>query len=106
LEALSDWHAERGEDHELAWNTSSMVWLEGWAGNLEAAAVAADEASERLLQLGTRNSRALSQAGQAHVAAYAGRADEARVGGEEALDLFRRSGWQTASWRPLSTLGM
>ncbi|HEY7629391.1 MAG TPA: AAA family ATPase [Thermoleophilaceae bacterium] len=106
LEALSDWHAERGEDHELAWNCSSMVWLECWAGNLEAAAMAADEASERLLQLGTRNSRALSQAGQAHVAAYAGRADEARLNAEEALDLFRRSGWQTASWRPLSTLGM
>ena len=105
LTALCDWHAERGEDHELAWASFTLVWLECWRGNLAAATQAAGDSTERLQQLGTRNGRALGLAARAQVAAYAGRVEEARVSAEEALELFQRTGWQTASWRPLSTLG-
>jgi len=80
------------------------VWLECWAGDLERATRAADEAVERLLQLATTNGRALALAARAQVDAYAGRADEARRGAEEALALFEATGWRTASTRPLVTL--
>ncbi|HEY7077412.1 MAG TPA: AAA family ATPase [Solirubrobacteraceae bacterium] len=98
-------HAERGEDFELAWVCYGLAWLEGLGGDLAAASAAADEAHERLVQLGTRHGRALGLAARASVDAYSGRVYEARQRASEAIALFERGGWHTASWRPLATLG-
>ena len=105
ITALCDGHAERGEDHDLAWACLSLVWLECWRGDLASATHAVDEAVERLLQLETVNGRALGMAARAHVDAYAGRVHDARRGAREALALFEENDWQYSSWRPLATLG-
>jgi DNA-binding CsgD family transcriptional regulator len=104
LTALCDGHAERGEDHDLAWACLSLVWLECWRGDIAAATHAVDEAVERLLQLETCNGRALGLAARAQLDAYAGRAHDARRAAHEALALFDESDWQSGSWRPLATL--
>jgi DNA-binding CsgD family transcriptional regulator len=105
LTTLRDRYDERREDTELGWAWYGLAWLEGLSGDLEAATRAADEAFERLSQLDTRNGRALGLAARAAVDGYAGRVDDACRNASEALALFQRSGWLTASWRPLATLG-
>lgn len=106
LDALAALHVDRGEGHALAWAIGfTQVWLECWSGDLASAARAADEGSERLLQLDTTIGRALATTARAQLDAYAGRTDEARRGAEEAMALFLRSGWKSSVGWSLTTLG-
>ena len=106
LDAMSARHADRGEEHALAWALGfARVWLECWSGDLASATTAADAGVERLLALETTIGRALAFTSRAQLDAYAGRTDEARSGAEEALKLFERAGWQGSAGWPLMTLG-
>ena len=105
LTTLWERHADRGDEHALAWASFIRVWLECWAGDLTAAAQAADDASERLLRLGTVNGRALALAAHGQLGAHLGRDEETRRQCEEAIALFERSGWQAWVLMPQLTLG-
>ena len=96
---------DRGAEHWLAWAQHPRVWLECWRGDLASATTAMHEGVERLLELETPIGRALALTNRAQVAAYAGRAGEARRDAEEALALFERAGWAHAAVWPLTTLG-
>ena len=96
---------DRGAEHWLAWAYHPRVWLDCWRGDLASAAAAMGEGVERLLGLETPIGQALALTNRAQVAAYAGRADEARRAAEEALALFERAGWTHAVVWPLMTLG-
>ena len=102
--AYKQWKAQ-GQEPALALAASLRVWLECSTGDLGAAESAGEEARERLLELGTESGRAQALWAGAHVAAYAGRADEARRDGGEALELFRSIGWHNRTTWPLATLG-
>ena len=105
LEALVREYAERGEEHDLAWVGSRLVWLECWRGNLGAATRAAAENEERLLALDTPVGRMLALTARAQVDAYAGRAESARRVAEEALALAEETDWKGAiAWQHM-TLG-
>ena len=67
--------------------------------------LATDESVERLLELETPIGRALALTNRAQVAAYAGRAEEARRDAEDALALFDGASWTHAVVWPLATLG-
>lgn len=106
LVAMLARHADRGEEHALAWAQGfTRVWLECWSGDLASATGAAEEGGERLLALGTTVGRALAVTSRAQVDASAGRADDARRAIDEALGLFARVGWEAATLWPLMTLG-
>ena len=96
---------DRGAEHWLAWAYHPRVWLDCWSGDLAGATAAMGEGLERLLELETPIGRALALTNRAQVAAYAGRAEEARSDAEEALGLFERAGWAHALAWPLMTLG-
>ena len=96
---------DRGAEHWLAWAYHPRVWLECWRGDLASATTAMGEGVERLLDLETPMGQALALTNRAQVAAYAGRADEARRDAEDALALFARAGWTHAGLWPLMTLG-
>jgi DNA-binding CsgD family transcriptional regulator len=96
---------DRGAEHWLAWAYHPRVWLDCWSGDLAGATAAMGEGLERLLELETPIGRALALTNRAQVAAYAGRAEEARPDAEEALGLFERAGWTHALAWPLMTLG-
>jgi DNA-binding CsgD family transcriptional regulator len=105
LERLRRECEERGEDHDLAWLCSRLVWFECWRGNLDAAERAVTEAEERLLALDTAVGRMLALTARAQVEAYAGRADSARAVAEQALALAEETDWQGAvAWQHM-TLG-
>src|SRR4051794_24973304 len=88
LRLLRKRQIERGEAHELALTCVDLVWFACWRGDLGAAAQAADEAVERLLQLDAADARAHALAVRAHVDAYAGEEDAARHRAEEAAALL------------------
>jgi DNA-binding CsgD family transcriptional regulator len=96
---------DHGAEHWLAWAHHPRVWLECWRGDLASATTAMQESVERLLELETHIGQALALTNRAQVAAYAGRAAEARRDAEEALALFERAGWSSAVVWPLMTLG-
>jgi DNA-binding CsgD family transcriptional regulator len=105
LMAGSERWRDRGAEHWLAWAYHPRIWLECWSGDLAGATTAVGEGVERLLQLETTIGRALALTSRAQVAAYAGRAEEARRDAEEALALFENAGWTHAVTWPLMTLG-
>jgi DNA-binding CsgD family transcriptional regulator len=105
LEQLRGEYEERGEEHDLAWVCSRLVWFECWRGNLEAAARVAAEAEEKLLALETPVGRMLALTARAQVEAYAGRADGARQVAEQALALAEETGWKAAVAWQQTTLG-
>jgi DNA-binding CsgD family transcriptional regulator len=105
LERLAREYSERGEEHDLAWLGSRLVWVECWRGNLGGAARAVAETEERLLALDTPVGRMLALTARAQVDAYAGRADSARRVAEEALAVAEETDWKGAmAWQHM-TLG-
>lgn len=106
IERLSAGHRRRGETHELAWAAFTRAAIACWNGELEAAAAVTEDAVARLRALGTVDARALALTASAQLAARAGRADDACADAAAALELLEHSGWRTAAWRPLWTLGV
>ena len=105
LERLRDDYAQRGEEHDLAWLCTRLVWFECWRGNLAAAERHVDEACRRLLALDTVVGRMLALTACGQVGAYAGRADGARSYAEDALALAEETDWKGAmTWQHM-TLG-
>ncbi|MDR9373156.1 helix-turn-helix transcriptional regulator, partial [Conexibacter sp. JD483] len=95
-----------GAAHELAWTSFTRAAIACWQSDLDDAAAITDDAVGRLQALGTVDARALALTARAQLAARAGRAEDACADAAAALELFAHSGWRTAAWRPLHTLGI
>jgi DNA-binding CsgD family transcriptional regulator len=105
LHRLRREYIERGEEHDLAWLSSRIVWLECWRGDLAAAERAVDEAEQRLMALDTAVAKMLALTARAQVDVYAGRAESGRHVAEEALGLAEATDWKGAmAWQHM-TLG-
>ena len=105
IESLAREYAERGEEHDLAWLCSRLVWLECWRGRLDAAHGALAEAERRLRSLDTGSGRVVALRARAQLHAYAGRADPARRAAEEGIAMAESIGWTGAvAWGHM-TLG-
>jgi DNA-binding CsgD family transcriptional regulator len=106
LQALRDRYIERGEESELMMFAFHSGLNEIWRGDFREAALIADDAMERALQLGRDLPRAVAFMLRAAVAAYAGREDDARRDAEQALVVGERcdSPGLVAVW-PTTTLG-
>ena len=96
---------EQGQEPATALAASMRVWLECSSGDLDAAAPAAAEAQERLRELGIPSAEAQALWAGAHVAAYAGRVEEARRDARKAMEQFLALGWHNRTTWPLGTLG-
>ena len=105
LRSATTGHTHRGEEHALAWVEYVRVWLEFWCGDLAAAAAIAEPGVERLLLLETATGRALALTSQALVDALAGRVEDARRHGAEALATFEGVGWNGGMGWALNALG-
>ncbi|MCZ8378291.1 LuxR C-terminal-related transcriptional regulator [Mycobacterium sp. CPCC 205372] len=96
---------ERGEESELIFVAFHQVMAEVWAGDLSTAALIAEDFMERALQLGTDLPLSVALTTRALLAAYAGRADDARADAREALAAGRRCGSTRLMEWPVTAVG-
>jgi ATP/maltotriose-dependent transcriptional regulator MalT len=96
---------ERGEESDLMFGAFHAVIVECWRGDLAEAHLLAEDTLERALHLGTDVPRAVALSTKATVAAYAGRAEEARRAATEALEIFERGSCLAVTVWPMVTLG-
>jgi DNA-binding CsgD family transcriptional regulator len=96
---------EHGEENELIFVGFHLVQIQVWRGEYTEAASTTEATVERAEQLGGDVPRAVALTLRAVVAAHAGREKEARQDTEQALETYRRCGWQTLGEVPLGTLG-
>jgi DNA-binding CsgD family transcriptional regulator len=96
---------ESGEESDLMFGAFHTVIVECWRGDLAEAQLMAEDTLERALQLGTDVPRAIALSTGATVAAYVGRADEARRAATEALEIFERGSCLAVTVWPMVTLG-
>lgn len=105
MAALRQRCVEHGQENDLVFMGFHGVLIEIWRGDLAGATLIAEDATERARQLGTDVPVAVALSLRAMVAAYDGRADEARGCAREALTIYRRCEWHTLEEWPISTLG-
>jgi DNA-binding NarL/FixJ family response regulator len=96
---------EYGEENDLVFVAFHSVLLEIWRGNFTGAGVIAEDAIERALQLGGEIALFVAFTIRATLAAYAGRADEARRDALEAIAASQRGGANLLAEWPTATLG-
>ncbi|MCW2631129.1 MAG: ATPase,transcriptional regulator, luxR family, partial [Pseudonocardia sp.] len=86
---------ERGEDSDLAFVQSHLVWAECWRGRLATASSYAEESLERALLVGGSSAQCLATVFAAVAAAHRGDASTARQWAEKGLALAAATGWDT-----------
>jgi DNA-binding CsgD family transcriptional regulator len=95
----------RGEETELIIVAFSLVAGQVWLGDFAGATLVAEDAMERAQQVGGDGARMTAIMMRANLAAYAGRAEQARRDVGEALALSQRSGAIVFTGLQLTTLG-
>jgi DNA-binding CsgD family transcriptional regulator len=96
---------ERGEEADLIFIDFHTVLLEIWRGDFAEATLVGEDLMERALQLGGDLPRCVGLVARAALAAYAGRADEARSDATEAFAAGQRTSSQLLSEWPVTILG-
>ncbi|HEY7052599.1 MAG TPA: AAA family ATPase [Mycobacterium sp.] len=106
LLAIRQHHVDRGDESELTIIAFHRGLTDIWQGNFDDAALIADDAMERALQLDRDLPLAVALTMQAAVAAYTGDECDARRDANRSFDILRRcdSPALVAVW-PLTTLG-
>jgi DNA-binding CsgD family transcriptional regulator len=99
LAAIRQRCAERGDENELAAISFWAVQVEIWRSDFAAAAALTEDSYDRGLLVGGDEMSGLSRLNKCVVAAYAGRVDEARSLGAEAIAAAQRyGGLAVAAW--------
>jgi DNA-binding CsgD family transcriptional regulator len=96
---------EQGHERDVMFLVFPSVLLEIWRGDYGEAAVIAEDAAERALQLGGDFSVFVARMACAAVAAYTGRVDDARRDAGEALAASHRLGSSGLAVQPIATVG-
>jgi ATP/maltotriose-dependent transcriptional regulator MalT len=96
---------QQGEESELTFVDFHTVLIETWRGSFATAALVADDATERALQLGGDLPLSLALTNRAVLAAYAGREGETRRDVSEALAASARCGSRRLGEWPRTMLG-
>lgn len=97
---------ERGEENDLVYLDFHATLFELWRGRLADASAMADAAWERAMLLDRDVPLAVAGLLRGHVAAHAGRLDEARAQARASLAVCQRCGWPTMAMWPMTTLGL
>jgi DNA-binding CsgD family transcriptional regulator len=97
---------EQGEDADLSHVSATMAWLECWRGDLESAAVLADQAVQTATQLESESLLGQALAFSSVVHAHRGEATAARVATGEAAVLLERTGRRNGLIWALAGLGL
>jgi DNA-binding CsgD family transcriptional regulator len=94
---------ERGAETDLMFVAVFSTLIHVWRGNFTNAALVAEETAERAQQLGGDHMRVIAMTLQAVVAAYTGRASDARDAGRAALQVAQECGSpRLADWSSIS----
>lgn len=96
---------EHGEESELMFLAFHSALIAIWRGDLVEAALIGDDTMERSEQMGGDLPLFTALAIRGALAAYAGRADDARRDAHAALEASQRCGSYTLAGLPLTTLG-
>jgi DNA-binding CsgD family transcriptional regulator len=106
LEDLCARLRENGCDSDLTFPLCIVAWVESWAGNLDAAQAAADEAVELARLSGSETFVGYSHAYAAFAAAHSGDEATCRAHVDAALSGMERSGYAIHATWSLSALGL
>ena len=105
MDAVGRYCADYGSEMDVLWAGQFSVSIDVWLGRYGDAAVTARDMTQRGEQVGGAFAGIWAMTGEALVAAYTGRVDDARAAACSALDAARACGGVFLEVAPLTTLG-